>query len=84
MFSSASESEISASTQMKLSVPCRTASEPARVIPTGLEISFRPSPVTSLPSDAPISFVTRPVTRTACHADSPRPRPSPASAKPIR
>ena len=29
-------------------------------MPTGLEISSRPSPVTSRPSEAPISFVTMP------------------------
>ena len=53
-------------------------------MPTGLEISLRPSPVTSRPNDATISFVTIPVTRIACHDESTGPSPSPASTKPRR
>ena len=49
--SSAIESEISPSTQRKLSVPCLAASDEPWTMPTGLEMSLRPSPVTRLPSD---------------------------------
>ena len=53
-------------------------------MPTGLEISSRPSPVTSRPIEAPISFVTMPVTRTACQVDSTGPSPSPRRMNPRR
>ena len=53
-------------------------------MPTGLEISLRPSPVTIRLNDAPISLVMIPVTRIACQVESTGPSPSPASTKPRR
>ena len=48
-----------------------TASLDTRVIPTGLEISLRPSPVTSRPNPAPIAFVTNHVLSSEVTTASP-------------
>ena len=53
-------------------------------MPTGLEMSSWPLPVTSCDSDTPICFVTRPVSRMEFQAAPGTDSPSRSSTMPMR